>query len=152
MKMPKPSVLIICTGNSARSQMAEGFMKKYLGDEFEISSAGLDPQSRVNPLATQVMREVGIDISDHRPKDIKQFLGYHFTYLITVCSNAEARCPIFPGVIYRLFWPFDDPAAVQGSQGEKLAKFREIRDEIDNKIRGWMLEYKLKEIYPQTRA
>jgi arsenate reductase len=141
--MAKPSVLIICTGNSARSQIAEGYMKKYLGDEFVITSAGLDPKDEINPFATAVMREVGIDISQQYPKDIKGFLGRHFTYLITVCSNAEARCPIFPGVIYRLFWPFDDPAAFEGSDSAKLDKFREIRDQIDRQIRQWMLDYKL---------
>ena len=149
--MPKPSILIVCTGNSARSQMAEGFMKKYLEDDFDITSAGLDPRP-INPLAVQVMREVGIDISQHASKDIKRFLGQHFTYLITVCSNAEARCPIFPGVIYRLFWPFDDPAAFDGTAEAKLTKFREIRNQIDEKIRSWMMEYKLKELYPPPRA
>ena len=104
--MPKPRVLVVCTGNSARSQIAEGYMRSYLGDEFDIVSAGLDPKP-LNPLAVQVMDEVGIDISQHYSKDLKSFLGQHFTYLITVCSNAESRCPIFPGVIYRLFWPFD---------------------------------------------
>jgi arsenate reductase len=146
--MPIPSVLIVCTGNSARSQIAEGYMKKYLPDEFNITSAGLDPKDVVNPLAVQVMQEVGIDISKQYPKDIKGFLGQHFAYLITVCSNAEERCPIFPGVIYRLFWPFDDPAAFEGSAAEKLEKFREVRDQIDSQIRQWMLEYKLKQGFP----
>jgi arsenate reductase len=149
--MPKPSVLVVCTGNSARSQIAEGYMRSYLGDEFNIVSAGLDPKP-LNPLAVQVMKEAKIDISQQYSKDLKQFLGQHFTYLITVCSNAEARCPIFLGVIYRLFWPFDDPAAFEGSPEEKLAKFREIRDQIDEKIRQWMLQYKLKQIYPEARA
>src|SRR5579859_4314239 len=147
--MPQTRVLIVCTGNSARSQMAEGFMKKYLSDEFDIVSAGLDPKP-LNPLAVQVMKEVGIDISQQYSKDLKQFLGQHFTYLITVCSNAESRCPIFPGVIYRLFWPFDDPAAFEGTQEEKLTKFREVRDQIDNKIREWLLAYKQKQATPQS--
>ncbi len=140
--MPKPNVLIICTGNSARSQMAEGFLKKYVGDHFDVFSAGLEPKE-VNPYAIRAMSEVGIDISQQRSKDIKGFLGQHFTYLITVCSNAEARCPIFPAVIYRLFWPFDDPAAFEGTDAEKLAKFREIRDQIDARIQQWMAEAKL---------
>jgi arsenate reductase len=144
--MRNPTVLIVCTGNSARSQIAEGYMRRYLSDEFIITSAGLDPKAAIHPLAVQVMREVGIDISRQYPKDIKRFLGQHFTYLITVCSNAEARCPIFPGVIYRLFWPFDDPAAFEGSEAEMPAKFREIRDQIDEQIRQWMLEYKLKPV------
>lgn len=147
--MPKPRVLIVCTGNSARSQIAEGYMRSYLGDEFDIVSAGLDPKP-LNPLAVQVMEEVGIDISQQYSKDLKSFLGQHFTYLITVCSNAEARCPIFPGVIYRLFWPFDDPAAFEGSQEEKLAKFREVRDQIDAQIREWLLANKQKQATPQS--
>jgi arsenate reductase len=132
--------------------MAEGFMRKYLGDDFTITSAGLEPAREVNPLAVQVMHEIGIDISDQYPKALKDYLGQYFTYLITVCGNAEARCPIFPGVTYRLFWPFDDPAAFEGSHSEKLAKFREIRDQIDDQIRTWMLESKLKEMYPSNRA
>ena len=136
--MPQTRILIVCTGNSARSQMAEGFMRKYLGDEFDIASAGLDPKP-LNPLAVQVMSEVGVDISQQYSKDLKRFLGQFFSYLITVCSDAEARCPIFPGVIYRLFWPFEDPAAVEGSEEERLAKFREVRDLIEAKIRDWIL-------------
>ena len=135
----------------ARSQIAEGFMKKYLTDDFDITSAGLDPRP-IHPLAIQVMREVDIDISQQQSKDIKGFLGQHFAYLITVCSNAEARCPIFPGVIYRLFWPFEDPAAFEGDKAAQLAKFREIRDQIDNKIRNWMVENKLKELYPPSKT
>lgn len=137
-------ILILCTGNSARSQMAEAFMKKTLGDEFEIHSAGLDPKP-IHPLTIQVMKEAGIDLSDQYSKAVKGFLGQHFTYLITVCSNAEDRCPIFPGVIYRLFWPFEDPAAVEGTSAEKLAKFREVRDQISQKIHEWSLELRLKQ-------
>ncbi len=149
--MANPTVLIVCTGNSARSQMAEGLMKKYLAEEFTITSAGLDPKPAIHPLAIEVMQEIGIDIRQQKPKDLKAFLGQHFTYLITVCSNAESRCPIFPGVIYRLFWPFDDPASFEGSNQEKLAKFRDIRDLIDMKIRGWMLEYKLQQNVLQAK-
>lgn len=137
-------ILILCTGNSARSQMAEAFMKKTLGNEFEIHSAGLDPKP-IHPLTIQVMKEAGIDLSDQYSKDVKGFLGQHFTYLITVCSNAEDRCPIFPGVIYRLFWPFEDPAAVEGTSAEKLAKFREVRDEISSKIHEWAQQLPLKQ-------
>ncbi len=149
--MPKPSVLIVCTGNSARSQMAEGFMKHYLLEEFTITSAGLDPRP-IHPLAIQVMREKDVDISAQFSKDIKGFLGQYFTFLITVCSNAESRCPIFPGVSYRLFWPFEDPSAFEGSDAEKLTKFRTIRDQIDSRIRQWMLEYKLKQLYSGAKA
>src|SRR5450631_3660196 len=101
--MLKPGVLVLCTGNSARSQIAEGFMKKYLGDDFTIVSAGLEPKP-INPYAIRVMQEIHIDISQQYSKDVKQFLGQHFAYLITVCSNAEARCPIFPNVSFRLYW------------------------------------------------
>lgn len=138
-------ILILCTGNSARSQMAEAFMKKLVGDEIEVHSAGLDPKP-INPLTIQVLNEVGIDISGQHSKDVKSFLGQHFTYLITVCSNAEERCPIFPGVIYRLFWPFEDPVALEGTDAEKLAKFREIRDQIDHTIRDWALNTKMREL------
>ena len=138
--MPTPRILILCTGNSARSQMAEGLMRQYLGEAFDVYSAGLEPRG-VHPLAVQVMNEIGIDISQHSSKAVAQFLGQHFTYLITVCSNAEARCPIFPGVLYRLYWPFDDPAASEGTDAEKLAKFREVRDQIEAKIRQWVTDY-----------
>jgi arsenate reductase len=130
--------------------MAEGFFKKYLGDEFDVFSAGLAPKP-IHPLAIQAMNEIGIDISQQHSKDVKEFLGQHFTYLITVCSNAEERCPIFPGVIYRLYWPFDDPAAVGGADDEKLEKFREVRDQIDDHIRRWMLEYKVKQLEARQR-
>ncbi len=143
--MLKLRVLIICTSNSARSQIAEGFFRHYVGDEFDIFSAGLDPKP-IHPHAIQVMKEAGIDISRQYSKDLKPFLGQSFTYLITVCPNAEARCPIFPGVTYRLFWPFDDPAAVDWTEEEKLARFREIRDQIDAKIHEWMAQYKMKQL------
>jgi arsenate reductase len=132
-------MLILCTGNSARSQMAEGLMRHYAGNEFQVFSAGLDPKG-VNPLAIQAMHEIGIDISHHTSKDVRTFLGQSFSYLITVCSNAEDRCPIFPGVFFRLFWPFDDPAAETGSEEHKLQKFREVRDLIDIKIKMWLAE------------
>jgi arsenate reductase (thioredoxin) len=147
--MPNPRVLIVCTGNSARSQMAEAFMKQYIGDELEVMSAGLDPKG-LHPYAVEVMTEIGIDISQQQSKDIKGFLGQHFTYLITVCSNAEARCPIFPGVIYRLYWPFDDPAAFNGTEAEKLAQFREVWNQIETHIREWSLAYKQKQVTRQA--
>src|SRR5258706_3351628 len=144
--MPKPRILIICTGNSARSQMAEVLMTQAIVDEFDIVSAGLDPKG-LNPYAVEVMKEIGIDISQEQSKDIKGFLGQYFSYLITVCSNAEERCPIFPGVTFRLYWPFDDPAAVEGTEAEKLAKFREVRDQLDLKICDWATEFRTKPIY-----
>ncbi len=133
--MTKPKVLFLCTGNSARSQMAEGFLRQYAGDRFEVFSAGLEP-GFINPLTIQVMEEKGVDMSGHYSKGLDQFLGkVHFAYLITVCSRADEKCPIFPGMGQRLHWPFEDPAAFQGGPEEKLTKFREVRDEIEAKVK-----------------
>ncbi len=146
--MNKPRMLIICTGNSARSQIAEALMSKYLSDEFDVVSAGLDPRG-LNPYAVRVMQEIGIDISANQSKDVKQYLGQFFTYLVTVCSDAEARCPIFPGVVFRLFWPFEDPAKFSGTEEETLNIFRKVRDEIDLKVRQFALDFKMKNLYGQ---
>jgi len=140
--MEKPRVLFLCTGNSARSQMAEAFLRKYGGDQFEVHSAGLDP-TVINPFTVKVLEEIGIDTSDQYAKSLETYLGkVHFSYLITVCSNAEERCPIFPGMGTRIHWPFEDPAAFQGTDEEKTEKFREIRNQIDEKIKGWIAELK----------
>lgn len=141
---PRPRVLFMCTGNSCRSQMAEGLLRHFAGERFEVESAGLEP--RAIPAETiRVMDELGIDIRGQRPKDLRGFLGRrHFHYLISVCANAEARCPIFPGVSRRLSWPVDDPAACQGDQEARLARFRAVRDEIAARIRAWLED-------PQTR-
>ena len=133
----KTRVLILCTGNSCRSQMAEGFLRAQGGTEYEVYSAGIAP-SQVNPMAIQVMREAGVDISGHRSKSVQEFLGQHFSYVITVCGNAAKECPIFPGPTIRLHWPFDDPAEVEGSAEERLAVFRRVRDEIAEQIRRWL--------------
>ncbi|NMB55462.1 MAG: arsenate reductase ArsC [Leptolinea sp.] len=134
----KPRVLFICTGNSARSQMAEAFLKKYGADRFDVYSAGLEP-SIVNPLTVKALAQAGIDWSAAKSKGLGEFLGkVHFGYVITVCSRAEERCPIFPGVSQRLHWPFDDPAAVSGTEEEKLAAFVRVRDEIENKVKDWL--------------
>ena len=140
-KMEKPNVLILCIGNTARSQMAEAFFKKYAGDSLEIFSAGFDVRE-INPLTRKVMAEKGFDLSGHYSKGITDFLGKkEFRYLIIVCEVAEKACPKnFPGVTYRIFWPFDDPAAATGSDEEKLAKFRQVRDQIDQRIRTWLHE------------
>ena len=136
----KPKVLILCTHNSARSQMAEGFLRKYAGDDFEVYSAGLEP-TEVHPYAKRVMAEVGVDISGQYSKPVLDFLGkVHFGYVITVCSKAEQECPIFPDVSVRLHWPFPDPAAATGSGEEQLAVFRAVRDQIDERIRTWLGE------------
>jgi len=140
--MEKPRVLFLCTGNSARSQMAEAFLRKYGGDQFEVHSAGLDP-TVINPYTVKVLEEIGIDTSDQYAKSLETYLGkVHFSYLITVCSNAEERCPIFPGMGTRIHWPFEDPAAFQGTDEEKTEKFREIRNQIEEKIIGWIAELK----------
>lgn len=138
--MEKAKVLFLCTGNSARSQMAEALLRKYAGDRFDVYSAGLEPQG-INPLARKVMEEVGFDLSGHYSKDVSEFLGTtHFGYVITLCDHAESRCPIFPGASIRLHWPFEDPAAFQGTEERKLNKFREIRDQIRVRIESWLGE------------
>ncbi|HUM04797.1 MAG TPA: arsenate reductase ArsC [Terriglobales bacterium] len=133
MPSAKPKVLFLCTGNSARSQMAEGILRKLAGDSFEPLSAGIEPKG-LNPLAVEAMRELGIDISSQRSKDVKDFLGQAIPYVITVCDNAREHCPIFPRTYKFLHWSFDDPAAAQGSAEEKLAMFRRVRDQITRRI------------------
>jgi arsenate reductase (thioredoxin) len=133
-------VLFLCTGNSARSIMAEALLRYYAPDRFEVYSAGLEPKG-INPYTIRVMKEIGLDVSGGRSKDVMEFLGkVHVSYVITVCSNAEERCPIFPFSTQRLHWPFEDPAAFQGTDAEKVAKFREVRDLIDERIRAWLGE------------
>ncbi len=122
-------VLFLCTGNSARSQMAEAWLRHYAGDRFEAYSAGLEPKG-MNPLTVRVMEEIGIPLTGQYSKDVREYMGkLHLSYLITVCANAEEKCPTtFPGVGQRMHWAFDDPAAVEGTDEVKLAKFREVRD------------------------
>jgi len=122
-------VLILCTGNSARSQMAEGLLRHDAGNAFEVFSAGTKP-TEVRPEAIAVMREAGIDISGHRSKSVDEFAGQDFDYVITVCDNAKQSCPIYPAKTKRIHWSIEDPAAVQGSEEERLAAFRRIRDEL----------------------
>jgi arsenate reductase len=120
--------------------MAEAWLRHYAGDRFEVYSGGLDPKG-INPYTIQVMEARGIDMSAHHSKGLKQFLGVkNFSFLITVCSNAEENCPIFPGVSKRLYWPFEDPAAFEGSHEAKLAKFIEVRDQIEAKVQAWLVE------------
>jgi arsenate reductase len=130
----KKRVLILCTGNSARSQMAEGLLRHDGGDKFEVMSAGVI-SSFVRPQAIEAMREIGIDISNHRSKSFDEFLEQTFDYVITVCDNAKESCPVFPGKAERIHWSFDDPAEATGSEKEKLAVFRRVRDEIREKLR-----------------
>ena len=139
--MSKANVLFLCIGNSARSQMAEAFLRHYASNDFEAHSAGVEPKP-LNPLTVQVMEEIGIDMSQARSKGIREYLGFkNFGYLVVVCSDAEEKCPvIFVNVFKRMFWPFEDPARFQGSDEQKLAKFREVRDQIDQRIREWLAE------------
>jgi arsenate reductase len=137
--MSRQRVLFLCTGNSARSQMAEAFLRRYGNGQFEVHSAGLEPKG-VNPLTIRVMNEVGIDISGHTAKGIETYLGKTlFQTLITVCDDADKNCPtVWPGVNTRLHWSFEDPARFEGSEEEKLAKFREVRDQIQTRIKEWV--------------
>jgi arsenate reductase len=137
MMSGKKRVLILCTGNSARSQMAEGLLRHDAGDEFEVYSAGVEP-SHVRPQAVEAMREIGVDISGHRSKSVDEFAGQEFDYVITVCDNANERCPVFPGKTRRIHWNFDDPAAVEGDEAAKLAVFRRVRDEIRQRLRPFI--------------
>lgn len=129
----KKRVLILCTGNSARSQMAEGLLRRDGGGSFEVESAGVEP-SRVRPEAIAAMREIGIDISGHRSKAVEEFAGQRFDYVITVCDNARERCPIFSGQTTHIHWSFDDPAAAAGDEAARLATFRRVRDEIRSRL------------------
>jgi arsenate reductase (thioredoxin) len=130
MTMPDMQrVLFVCTGNSARSQMAEGLLRHEAGKRFDVSSAGTHP-TRVRLEAIAVMNEIGIDLSSHRSKSVNEFIGQPFDYVITVCDNAKETCPVFPSKAQRLHWPFEDPAAAIGSEGERIAVFRRVRDEI----------------------
>ena len=127
-------VLILCTGNSARSQMAEGLLQYLAADRFAVASAGVAP-TQVRPEAITVMRELGIDISQHRSKSIAEFLGQQFDHVITVCDNANEQCPVFPANTKRIHWSFEDPAAAKGDEHSRLAVFRRVRDEILNRLR-----------------
>ena len=126
----KPAVLILCTGNSCRSHLAEGILRAAAGDLLEVHSAGSKPAGYVHPLAIVVMREIGIDISGHRSKHLDEFKNQSIETVITVCGNADAACPMFPGQVNRHHWGFDDPAHAEGTEEEKLVVFRRVRDEI----------------------
>ena len=125
----KERVLILCTGNSARSQMAEGLLRHDAGQRFEVESAGTRP-GQVRPEAVAVMKEIGINLSGHRSKHVDEFAGQSFDYVLTVCDNAKESCPIFPGHGNRIHKAFEDPAALEGSEQDRLALFRRVRDEI----------------------
>src|SRR5690606_24125188 len=137
----RPTVLFLCSENSARSQMAEALLKHHAGDKYAVHSAGLRP-STVNPMTVRVLKEMNLDTSACAAKDFGSFLGKApIHYGIVVCDQAHQDCEqIFPFALQRLFWPFEDPAAFAGSQQKRLAKFREVRDDIDKRIQQWLAE------------
>jgi arsenate reductase len=130
MSNRKPLVLILCTGNSCRSHLAEGILRQAAGDLVEVASAGSKPAGYVHPLAIRALGEIGIDISAHTSKHLNEFTARPVETVITVCGNADQVCPVFPGQMNRHHWPFDDPAHATGSEEEKMAVFRRVRDEI----------------------
>jgi len=132
-------VLVLCTHNSARSQMAEGFLRALGGDRFAVASAGT-VATTVNPLATRVMEEVGVDLRSHTSKTFDRFLGEPWDYVITVCDQAAERCPVFPGRARRIHWSFEDPSAATGSETDRLAVFRRVRDAIGERLRAWLAD------------
>ncbi|MBS3756870.1 MAG: arsenate reductase ArsC [Desulfobacterales bacterium] len=141
--MSKKRVLFICVHNSARSQMAEAFLKQEAGESVEVESAGLEP-TKLNPLAVAAMDEVGLDISKNRPQSVFELFkeGRLYTEVITVCDEGAEKCPVFPGLSQGLHWPFDDPAGFEGTWEEKLEQTRRVRDEIREKIHEWLVEQK----------
>jgi arsenate reductase len=136
----KKRVLILCTGNSCRSQMAEGLWRHYAGDEWEVFSAGLTPVG-VHPLAIKAMAEIGVDISRQKSKSLDEFIDEPFDLVVTVCRNVERQCPVFPGARQKEHWPIDDPIVVSGSVEERLREFRRARDEIGARIRDWLEQW-----------
>ena len=130
MNTEKPLVLILCTGNSCRSHLAEGILRAAAGDFLEVQSAGGKPAGYVHPLAIRAMKEIGIDISSHRSKPLTEFLDRKVETVITVCGNVDQVCPVFPGQMNRHHWGFYDPAHAEGTEEQQLQKFREVRDEI----------------------
>ncbi|PYN97105.1 MAG: protein-tyrosine-phosphatase [Candidatus Rokuibacteriota bacterium] len=135
--MNKQRVLFLCTHNSARSQMAEGFLRAMAGDRVDVQSAGTE-QTAVHPLAIQVMAERGIDISRHTSKVFIGLMSQAWDYLITVCDDANERCPFVPGALTRLHWPLEDPSRATGDQAQRLGVFRRVRDEIEARVAGWV--------------
>ena len=139
MSQQKPMVLFLCTGNSCRSQMAEALLRHFAGDHFEVRSAGISP-TEVHPLTLRVIAERGIETSQLSAKPISAFLGRAAVrYAIVVCERAQQNCPrIFPFALHNMYWPFDDPAAMEGSESDCLAKFRAVRDQIERRIKDWI--------------
>ena len=138
--MAKPLILILCTGNSCRSHLAEGILRAAVGEAAEVASAGSDPAGYVHPMAVEVMKEIEIDISAHTSKHLDEFLQQEVHTVITVCGNADQACPIFPGQAEKHHWPFDDPAKATGIEEEIRAVFRRVRDEIRAKFEAYAAE------------
>lgn len=137
MMKTAPLILILCTGNSCRSHLAEGILRAALGSGFNVQSAGSSPAGYVHPLAIQVMQEIGLDISQHHSKNLNEFLTQPVETVITVCGNADQACPMFPGQLNRHHWGFDDPAHAAGTDAEKLNVFRRVRDEIQRVFQAY---------------
>jgi arsenate reductase len=143
MKSKKTKVIFLCTGNSARSQMAEALLRHYAGDHFEVYSAGFEAKG-IHPLTIRIMEERGISLDGHESKLLNQYLGEtHFGITITVCEKAEEQCPTFPSMGSRLFWPFPDPAAFEGNEEEQMDMFRTVRDSIEAKVLEWLESRKI---------
>ena len=140
LPMARPTILILCTGNSCRSHMAEGMLRAASGDTINVQSAGSAPTGSVHPLAIQVMAEIGIDISQHRSKHLNEFLTQNVETVITVCGHADTVCPEFPGQSHKHHWPFDDPAKTEGDKESQLAVFRRVRDEIRTRLETYASE------------
>ena len=130
MQPANPTVLVLCTGNSSRSHLAEGILRQAAGGSLDVQSAGSSPAGYVHPMAIQVMKEIAIDISNHRSKSMKEFLDKSIETVVTVCANADQACPIFPGQVNRYHWGFVDPAKAEGTEEEKLSVFRQVRDQM----------------------
>jgi arsenate reductase (thioredoxin) len=133
----KGKVLFLCTANSSRSQMAEGFLRSWAGNKYDAQSAGISP-SILNPLAVRAMKEIGIDISKQNSKSVELFLKEKFDYIITVCGNARETCPNFPGEAKKIHWSFEDPAIASGDENEKMQVFRRVRDQIAEKVKKFI--------------
>ena len=138
--MYKPRVLFLCTGNSARSQMAEAFLKSYAGEHFEVHSAGLEPKGFILPEVITAMKERGLDLNGQTSKSVSEYLGkVHFSHVVTLCGDAEEKCPtVFLNMGIHEHWPFDDPAKFKGSEPERLEFTRRVRDRIDARIKQWV--------------
>lgn len=138
-RVSRPRVLVLCTHNSARSQMAEGLLRALAGDRLEVASAGTEATG-VHPLAVRAMDEVGVDVRGQASKTLDRFLGQPWDYVVTVCDRAGERCPVFPGPARRIHWSFEDPAAATGGEEERLRVFRRVRDQIAERLRSWLAE------------